>query len=171
MHGYVSPKPKHAERKILPSSSQKYSRMYLWICGSWETNCRKSRISSSFFLLSHTKLLTSIGYKLKQLFIYFTLGGISTNLYLSTLCQHGGFISCRICILRTLVRLKFCANCGVIAVISLQAQPTWLLWSSLINGPLPPPMKWWDHDNKIYIEWHNGNRKQHQSMKACCRGT
>jgi len=36
---------KHAERMILPSSSQKYSRTYLWVRGSWKTDRRKSRTS------------------------------------------------------------------------------------------------------------------------------
>jgi len=45
--GY-KPQIKHAERMILPSSSQKYSWMYLWVCGSWETNCWKGWISSSY---------------------------------------------------------------------------------------------------------------------------
>ena len=65
------PQTKHAERMILLSSSQIYSQTYLWVRGSWETDRRNSWISSSsFFLLlssSHTKLLTSIAYKLKQL--------------------------------------------------------------------------------------------------------
>jgi len=60
------PQTKHAERMILPSSSQKHSRTYRWICGSWETDRRKvgfrhllSFFFLSFFLLSssHTKLL------------------------------------------------------------------------------------------------------------------
>jgi len=38
---------------ILPSSSQKHSRTYCWVRGSCETDCWKSRISSSsFFFLS-----------------------------------------------------------------------------------------------------------------------
>ena len=73
-----NPQTKHAERMILPSSSQIYSQTYLWVRGSWETDRPKGRISSSSFffllllLLSHTKLLTSIAYKLKQLLSYFT---------------------------------------------------------------------------------------------------
>ena len=43
------PQTKHAERMILPRSLQKYSRTYLWVRGSWETDRRKSRISSSSF--------------------------------------------------------------------------------------------------------------------------
>jgi len=73
------PQTKHAQRMILPSSSQKHSRTYRWVRGSCERDRRKSRISSSsffflssFFLLSHTKLLTSIAYKLKQILSYFT---------------------------------------------------------------------------------------------------
>jgi len=48
--GSYKPQTKHAERMILPSSSQKYrySRTHLWVCGSWETDRRKSWISSSF---------------------------------------------------------------------------------------------------------------------------
>ena len=60
-----NPKTKKAEKMILPSSSQKYSRTNLWVHGSLERNGQKCRIwSSSFFflLLSHTKLLTSIVY-------------------------------------------------------------------------------------------------------------
>ena len=49
------PQTKHAERMILPGSSQKYLQMYLWVHGSWETDCRKSQISSSFFLISHAQ--------------------------------------------------------------------------------------------------------------------
>jgi len=62
------PKTKHADRMILPSSSQKYSWMYLRVCRSRESNHYRSPISSSFFflLLPHTKLLTSIFYQLKQ---------------------------------------------------------------------------------------------------------
>jgi len=56
------PKTKHAERMILPSSSQKYSWTYLWVRGV-EKHCRKVW----FCHLSHTKLLTSIDYQLKQL--------------------------------------------------------------------------------------------------------
>jgi len=37
------PQTKHAERMILPSSSHKQSRTYLWVHGSWETDRRKSR--------------------------------------------------------------------------------------------------------------------------------
>jgi len=56
------PKTKHAERLILPSSSQIYSRTYLWVRGGWETDRRKSRISSSssffffFFLIQNSWL-------------------------------------------------------------------------------------------------------------------
>jgi len=61
-NGQSSYKPKHAERMILPSSSQKHSWTYRWVCGSWETDRWRSRISSSFFfpsffLLSQTKFL------------------------------------------------------------------------------------------------------------------
>jgi len=50
------PQIKHAERMILPSSSQKNSRTYLWVRGSWETDRKRSWISSSsfFFFLSHS---------------------------------------------------------------------------------------------------------------------
>jgi len=52
------PQTKHAERMLLPSSSQKHSRTYHWVRGSWETDRRKSRISSSsssffFFLIQN----------------------------------------------------------------------------------------------------------------------
>jgi len=41
--------------------------------GAEKQTAEKGQISSSFFLLlSHTKLLTSIAYKLKQLLSYFT---------------------------------------------------------------------------------------------------
>ena len=56
-----NPQTKHAERMILPSSSQLYSQTYLWVLGSWETDRRKSRISSSsfFFLLSSSSSSSS----------------------------------------------------------------------------------------------------------------
>ena len=54
---------KHADRMILPSSSQKYLQRYLWVPESRETDCRKSRIFVIFFLSSSSsfsyKLLTS----------------------------------------------------------------------------------------------------------------
>jgi len=39
------PRTKHAERMMLPGSSQKYSRTYLWVRERWETDRRKCRIS------------------------------------------------------------------------------------------------------------------------------
>ena len=57
------PKTKHAERMILPSSSQKYTWTYLWVRGV-EKHRRKVWFRRH---LSHTKLLTSIAYQLKQL--------------------------------------------------------------------------------------------------------
>ena len=61
---------------------------------------------------------------------------------------------------------------------SLQARPTWLSWSSLMNIPSPfsPEMMMIviDHDTNIYIEWHNiinGNGKKHQSLwRGICPG-
>ena len=60
---------KHAERMILLSSSQIYSRTYLEYAGAEKQTAEKVgfRHLLSFFLFSHTKLLTSIAYKLKQL--------------------------------------------------------------------------------------------------------
>jgi len=59
------PQTKHAERMILPSSSQKHSWTYLWVHGSWETD-RFCHLSFSFFLLSHTKLWAVVKQETKQ---------------------------------------------------------------------------------------------------------
>ena len=46
----TNPKPcRHAVRVVLPSSSQKYSWTYLWVCRNWEIDHWISRISSSCF--------------------------------------------------------------------------------------------------------------------------
>ena len=47
------PPTKHTERMILPGSSQKYSRMYLWVHRSWETDCQKNWILSLLRLHFH----------------------------------------------------------------------------------------------------------------------
>jgi len=99
------PKTKHADRMILPSSSQKYSWMYLRVCRSWETNHYKSPISSSFFflLLSHTKLLTSIFYQLKQVIeLLNALNNITFIIVAPSACQsarveEGGWGGMRRC--------------------------------------------------------------------------
>ena len=74
----TNPKQKHADGMILPSSSHKYSRRYLSIRWSWETVGFCHLLFS--FLLSRTKLLTSIAYKLKHLLSYFTHRMISLSL-------------------------------------------------------------------------------------------
>jgi len=53
------PQTKHAERMILPGSSQKYSQTYLRVCGSWKTDLRKvgfRHLSSLFFLIQKSWL-------------------------------------------------------------------------------------------------------------------
>ena len=68
---------KHAERMILPSSSQKYSQTYPWIWGSWEKDHWKSRILSSFSYKTlgyhslHTKAVI-----LLLVFFFFGGGGL-----------------------------------------------------------------------------------------------
>ena len=86
------------------------------------------------------------------------LGGISTNLFLSVstvtvptwhvehvssehYCQTGIFCSWYTRIVEPLQ--------------SLQEQPTWLWWSSLMNALPPEMMIITGHDTDIYIEWHN----------------
>ena len=247
-------------------------RTYLWVCGSWGTDRRKSRISSSFFLLSHTKLLTSIAYKLKQILSYFMhrttllssqqplspslsanwqewrfwlaavprscntmpfwttnkvkvqtctycacavhmltcfntlclkwwlhssclLNPCQSDIWLFTTTKRNSyqpvlvciyrncaivevwlpFMMCRTCILKTLTCQAdvFCSWYMQIVepLQSLQARPTWLSWSSLINALPPSPLRWWWLSliitPTLYIEWHiiiNGNRKKHQSL-------
>jgi len=53
-----NPQTKHAERMILPSCSQKYLRMYLWVHGSRETDRWKGRhfLLSFFFLIQNSWL-------------------------------------------------------------------------------------------------------------------
>ena len=70
-NGQTSYKPqtKHAERMILPGSSQKYLRMYLIYTGAEKQTAKRfgfRHLLSFFLVLSHIKLLTSIAYKLQQ---------------------------------------------------------------------------------------------------------
>jgi len=64
---------KHADRMILPNSSQKTLSAQEWR----NRQLKKSDFVIFFLLLSHTKLLTSIAYKLKQLLSYFTQNNIA----------------------------------------------------------------------------------------------
>ena len=83
------------------------------------------------------------------------------------------FMTCRICILRTLLSgWSFCSWYVQIVerLQSLQAQPTWLTWSSdEYPTPFSPEMTMVviDNDTNIYIEWHNiinESRKKHQNL-------
>ena len=69
--------------------------------------------------------------------------------YLPWLCHHGGVASfLEKCILRALLAgWTFCSWYVQIVepLQSLQAQPTWLSWSSLMNAP---PLLPWDDDNR-----------------------
>ena len=68
------PQTKHAERMILPSSRKNTREHTFEYAGAEQQTAGKvgfRHLLSSFFLLSHTKLLTSIAYKLKHLLSYF----------------------------------------------------------------------------------------------------
>jgi len=66
----TKPQTKHADRMTLPSSSQKYSQMYLRVHSSQKR--LKSLIPpSSFSYLSRAKVLTSISHQIKQLLSIF----------------------------------------------------------------------------------------------------
>ena len=134
------PQTKYAERMILPGSSQKYSRTYLWVRGSWGTDCRKRQISSSSFFF-----LSSFSYKTCRTCILKTLT-----------CQAEVFCWWYMQIMEPLQ--------------SLQARSTWLSCSSLMNtAPFSPEMmmsRWTRHQHCI-LNAHiiiNGNRKKHQRL-------
>ena len=82
------------------------------------------------------------------------------------------FMTCRICILRTLtcqaeVICSWYANCGAIAVI---ASTTYVAWR------IPRPLLLWDDGDSHWsrhqlTSTHNGNRKKHQSLLLRGRGS
>ena len=87
------PQTKRAERMIQPSSSQIYSRTYLWVTRSREQTTEKveyRHLSSFFLLLSFffflIQLLTSIAYQLKQLLSCFTHRTALLSSYLHSWC-------------------------------------------------------------------------------------
>ena len=65
------PQTKHAERMILPSSSQNTCKHTFEFTRAEKQTAEKVKFHHHLFLLSHAKLLTSIAYKLKQLLSYF----------------------------------------------------------------------------------------------------
>ena len=70
------PEIKHAERMILPSSSQKYLQKKMTKSDFWQSVSQllltQRYVCNIFLLLSLTKLLTNIAFKVKQLLSYFT---------------------------------------------------------------------------------------------------
>ena len=106
------------------------------------------------------------------------LGGIPTNLYLSVSTitvpsWRRGFLSwpveyVSLCMYPLNINMPVHYMQIVESLQSLQARPTWLSWSSLMNTPP------WDDDDShwsrhqyLCIAWHNiinGNRKKHQSL-------
>ena len=136
------PQTKYAERMILPGSSQKYSRTYLWVRGSWGTDCRKRQISSSSFFF-----LSSFSYKTCRTCILKTLT-----------CHAEVFCWWYMQIMEPLQ--------------SLQAWSTWLSCSSLMNTPPPSPLRWWwvvEHDtNTVYWMHILLSMETERSTKDCC---
>ena len=74
------------------------------------------------------------------------------------------FMTCRICILRTLLS-GWSSLSWYMQIVeplqSLQEWPTWPSWSSLMNTPPPSP---WDDNLYWMTNIINGNSKKHQSL-------
>ena len=98
------------------------------------------------------------------------LGGISTNYFLSISIVTVPTWHVECVSSEHYCQLEFSVHdiCKILEPLqSLQEQPTWLWWSSLMNALPPEMMIITGHDTDIYIEWVSLS-EPHTSMTSLC---